>query len=100
MTDIPDIFQAMDEWNVMQAVMLKASGSIEWSFVSLLVAISLAVPLVIADVMSLGFRLAVWASLAPIVLLTVLLVRVFFVAAGISDKCTRVPALANSLSFG
>lgn len=40
MTDTPDIFQAMQEWNLMQAVMLKASGSIEWSFITLLLATS------------------------------------------------------------
>lgn len=38
--------------------------------------------------------------IVPELLVTLLLTRLFFVAAGISDKCARVPALVNSLSFG
>lgn len=100
MTDLPDILLAMQEWNVLQAVLLKASVSMEISFIAMLIAISFTVPLLMVDFLSLGARVEVVPCVVPICLVTVLLVRVFFVAAGISDKCARVPALVNSLSFG
>lgn len=66
----------------------------------MLIAIAFAIPLTLVDFLTLG---ASWRALMPLVpgLLTVsLLVRAFLVAAGITDKCVRVPALVNSLCFG
>lgn len=39
-------------------------------------------------------------QVSPVCLVLVLFVRVFLIGASISDKCARVPALVNSLSFG
>jgi len=100
LTNTQDISQAMKQWNILQAVMLKTSSSVEWSFIPMLLAIAFAVPLLMADFLTLG---ADWGALPPIVpgaLIMLLFVRAFLVAASITDKCARVPALVNSLCFG
>eukprot|EP00429_Kryptoperidinium_foliaceum_P029627 CAMPEP_0176152100 /NCGR_PEP_ID=MMETSP0120_2-20121206/77682_1 /TAXON_ID=160619 /ORGANISM="Kryptoperidinium foliaceum, Strain CCMP 1326" /LENGTH=709 /DNA_ID=CAMNT_0017489097 /DNA_START=6 /DNA_END=2136 /DNA_ORIENTATION=- len=101
MAEAPDVVQAMMEWNIVQAVLLKVSLSIEWSFLSMLFAIGFTMPLLLVDLFSLGNSLFIVAPVLPSFLLMAMLVRVgVFVAAGISDKCARVPALVNSLCFG
>jgi len=100
LANLPDLSQAMKTWNILQAVMLKTSSSVEGSFVAMLLAVAFAVPLSLADFLMLGAHLGALPPIVPGVLIILLFVRAFMVAASITDKCARVPALVNSLCFG
>jgi len=95
-----DSSQAMQDWNILQAVFIKSSSSVERGFMCMLVAISFAVPLSLADAMSMGAGWFAVNSLLPVALIVLLFARVFVAAASISDKCAHVPSLVNSLNFG
>jgi hypothetical protein len=86
---------AVQEWNVLQAVLRKASSSIEHCFFTLQTAAWFAVLFGYIDVAH-G-----WDSLVvPGGLVLLGLSRIFYCAAAITDKCAQVPSLVNSLYFG
>lgn len=95
-----DMVQAMRDWRVLQAALIRASCSMEWSFIVMLCVVSCAVPLLCADLVSLGGRWAAVPSVLPGALIVLTISRAFFAAASITEKCARVPALVNSFDFG
>lgn len=100
--DHPDIAEAIHDWNVLQALLRKASITIELSFVALQIGAAFAVPMFILDFAAMGSHSAASAvpTMLPGVLLATGILRTFFLAASITDKCVRIPSLINSLSFG
>ncbi|CAK0905142.1 unnamed protein product [Prorocentrum cordatum] len=89
------IMIAAQEWNVLQAVLRKASRSIEYCFFTLQTASWFAVLFGYIDVTYGSDSLVVPGGL---VLLG--LSRIFYCAAAITDKCAQVPSLVNSLYSG
>jgi len=96
----PVISDAAHQWNVLQAVLRKASGSIEHCFVVIQGVSAFAVPLLMADLFVLGPTRKSIPTLIPGATLTLGVLRLFFLAAAVTDKCSRVPSLLNSLHFG
>eukprot|EP00747_Dinoflagellata_sp_TGD_P077875 gnl/TRDRNA2_/TRDRNA2_159792_c2_seq1.p1 gnl/TRDRNA2_/TRDRNA2_159792_c2~~gnl/TRDRNA2_/TRDRNA2_159792_c2_seq1.p1 ORF type:complete len:167 (+),score=34.99 gnl/TRDRNA2_/TRDRNA2_159792_c2_seq1:1-501(+) len=97
-----DVTKAVREWNVLQAVIRKACGTIEYCFFALQTTVLFVVMFMVADVaLSAGEETASRLPLlVPGTMITVGIARIFFSAAAVTDKCARVPALVNSLSFG
>lgn len=98
--DWPDTSQAVHEWNVLQAVLRKASITVELCFLALQAGAAFALPLLVLDFLLLGLPVQALPSLLPGLLLACGALRLFFLAASITDKCARIPSLINSLSFG
>jgi hypothetical protein len=100
--DLADFEQAVREWNVLQAVLRKACGAIEYCFLALQTT-------VVSAMLLNGVGVALWKGddavrsglvLVPGAILVAAVIWLCFSAAAVSEKCTRVPALVNSLSFG
>lgn len=98
--DQEKIIEKVHVWNTMQAILRKASHAIELAFVTLQMTIG-------AIVFSIGIGVALFSEdiadvelFIPQGLVLMGFLRVFFVAASITDKCLRVPALINSLDTG
>mmetsp|Transcript_123431 Transcript_123431/g.356852 ORF Transcript_123431/g.356852 Transcript_123431/m.356852 type:complete len:692 (+) Transcript_123431:83-2158(+) len=87
-------------WNLTQAVLRKASDSIEADLLRLCIVVMVVAPLLVVDVGLLGLRDARMVMLIPGVLVAIAVLYLFLLAAGISEKCSRVPALVNSMSAG
>jgi len=90
------------EWNLLQAILRKVSVSVQKSF---LVLQSTALTMVLLAGSNLyrgdfrsGASAAAW--LCSSATLVVGVVFIFFKAAGVSERCMRMPALINSLDFG
>jgi len=98
--DSPDLPTTLDEWNVLQAVLRKTSAAIEHCFVILQLVMVFTMPLLLADLYMLGANHGTIAGLLPSICVLCGVLRTFTLAASITDKCTRVPALINTLSFG
>jgi len=98
--DNPDLAEAMHQWNVLQAVVRKACGTIERCFVVLMLTAVIMVPALIADFFVLNSDRSAIPTLIPGMVITIGIFRMLFMAAAVTDKCTRVPALVNALSFG
>jgi len=98
--DCPDLTTTLDEWNVLQAVLRKTSSAIECCFVALQVVMIFTMPLILADFYVLGASRNTVAKVLPSMCAFFAVLRMFTLAAMITDKCTRVPSLINSLSFG
>jgi len=95
-----DLGAVVHEWNVLQAILRKSSSTIELAFVALLCAVIFYLPLLTVDIFAFsGFRDSL-PALVPGLVACIGIVRLFFLAAAITDKCTRIPPLMNSLSFG
>lgn len=90
-----NLTKAVEEWNVLQAVLRKASRSIEYCFFALQTTAFFSVLLAFIDVAQGSEFLVV-----PGGLLLLGLTRIFYSAAAITDKCAHVPSLINSLHFG
>lgn len=90
-----DLTVAVREWNVLQAVLRKASNTIEYCFFALQTGVFAAVLLAFFDVTQ-GSVI----QIVPGALLFLGLTRIFYCAAAITDKCADVPSLINSLYFG
>jgi len=91
------VSEVAELWNVTQAVLRKASSSIEQCMLALGIAVACVVPLVLVDIVLDPNGTS--GPLAPsIVALGV--VHMAMTAAMITDKCLRVPALVNAVSFG
>jgi len=98
----PDLDESVREWNILQAVLRKGSSSLERMFLVLQTTALLGVLFGFSDA-ALGRpqntgRVA--AFMLSVSLLGVGIARLFFTAAQVTEKCSRVPPLINSLSFG
>jgi len=87
-------------WNLTQAVLRKASISVEKSLLVLCVVLAFIVPLLLVDVGILGTRSAPIPRLLPGLMVTIGVLYVLMLAGTISEQCARVPALINAISFG
>lgn len=94
-----EVEQVAHVWNVTQAILRKASSSVEKCSLLLFTIMALTVPLLL-----LAFDLdGSIASLGHIVqggLVSVGVLQALFVAATVSEQCARVPAFINAMSFG
>mmetsp|Transcript_30287 Transcript_30287/g.87301 ORF Transcript_30287/g.87301 Transcript_30287/m.87301 type:complete len:839 (-) Transcript_30287:307-2823(-) len=101
--DVLDTFRLPEvphAWNVTQAVLRKASSSIELCLVTLCVTLAFAIPLLLVDVQAFGGKMRTMLILLPGFIITCGVFYVLLLAALVSEKCARVPALINALSFG
>lgn len=98
--DCPDIAEVVHDWNVLQAVLRKASITIERCFVALQVGAALSVLTLVLDLLALDSRWDALPTLVPGLLTIFGILQHFFQAALVTDKCVRIPSLINSLSFG
>lgn len=88
-------------WNMTQATLRKASSAVQNCFFALFVVLAFTVPCLLADGLlgSSGDGQSAEA-LIPGLLVTAGILYALVLAAMISEKCTRVPALINAISFG
>jgi len=86
-------------WNMTQAVLRKASISVEHCLLVLCMILAMMVPLTLIDG-AFGARSAPLPTLLPGILIICGILYVFLLAAAISEQCTRVPALINAICFG
>mmetsp|Transcript_31426 Transcript_31426/g.70751 ORF Transcript_31426/g.70751 Transcript_31426/m.70751 type:complete len:939 (-) Transcript_31426:98-2914(-) len=95
----PCLETSVREWNILQAVLRRTSGAVSRGFLALqtttLVAVLLGVAAIVLDMNAAAFWQVL--SLSPLLVADALL---FFSATEVTEKCTRVPSLVNSLSFG
>jgi len=98
LTERPELDCCVREWNILQAVLRKASGAVEKGFVALQTTALVTVLLGVADLFLHGNLLS-WNLLA-FMLLALSEARLIFKSAEVTEKCIRLPSLINSLSFG
>lgn len=92
---------AVRRWNVLQAFLRKASGSMEYSVLALQTCFILSFLSSLVDAVGIeGPDQARSIYLIPGTLINLGLARIFFRAAAVTDTCLRVPSLINSISFG
>lgn len=84
-------------WNLTQAVLRKASSDMEKCLLVLGLVLAVAVPLLAADIALLR---ASGARLLPGLLVSCGITYALLVAAMVSERCARVPAFVNAISFG
>lgn len=94
-TDLQDVSHV---WNLTQAVLRKVSDSVETCFLTLCIVVMLVAPLLVVDVVLLGIQRSQMLLALPGWLVACAVAYMLFLAAGISEKCTRVPALVNAIS--
>eukprot|EP00445_Apocalathium_hangoei_P002398 CAMPEP_0203851334 /NCGR_PEP_ID=MMETSP0359-20131031/7294_1 /ASSEMBLY_ACC=CAM_ASM_000338 /TAXON_ID=268821 /ORGANISM="Scrippsiella Hangoei, Strain SHTV-5" /LENGTH=210 /DNA_ID=CAMNT_0050767347 /DNA_START=4 /DNA_END=636 /DNA_ORIENTATION=+ len=92
--------EAVQHWNVLQALLRRAAGGIELALIILLVMMAWLVAAFSLDYMGLESSLLTFRFQLPRILMQCGVLRVFITAAGVTDKCARVPSLINSFSFG
>jgi len=97
--DCSDLTMTVEEWNVLQAVLRKVSAAIEYCFIALQGVMLFTMPLILADFYLLGAGHSTLVKVLPSVFTMLAVLRMFALASIITDKCTRVPALINSLPF-
>lgn len=85
------------EWNMTQAVHRKASADVEPCLLALCSILALCIPLLVVDTALVGTRSA---HLLPGFLVSCGIIYALLAAAAVSEKCARVPALINAMSFG
>jgi len=95
------LLEAVPRWNKVQAILRKGSGSIQTCIFILSLTVLFTFLLGAVDVYQSSQQKSGYVStLIPGALLVVVVSRIFFKAAGVTDKCNRVPSLINSCSFG
>lgn len=87
-------------WNLTQAVVRKASDSVEAAFLVLCIVVMIVVPLLVIDIAFLGLRSSQLLLVLPGWLVACGVAYMLLLAAGISEKCTRVPSLVNAIFCG
>mmetsp|Transcript_90288 Transcript_90288/g.260170 ORF Transcript_90288/g.260170 Transcript_90288/m.260170 type:complete len:184 (-) Transcript_90288:291-842(-) len=92
------VSEVPNEWNVTQAVVRKSSNAIEHGLVGLWTVVGVSLPLTLVEAAALEKGSLLSALPACIVACGVLCAIVM--AAAISEKCARIPALINAVSFG
>lgn len=99
--ELPDFTEAVTEWNVLQAVIRKSCETIQYCFFALQTTTTVAALLNVVDITEQASADPVFfLELLPGTLIVLLVIRMFFCAGAVTDKCARVPSLVNSLSFG
>jgi len=91
---------AISDWNVLQAVLRKASGTIEHSFFCVLTSCFAALLLGVVDMERVSDRIG--RRLIPCLpgaLVILCVAHSFLRAASVTDRCARVPSLVNSFCF-
>lgn len=88
------------EWNLTQATLRRVSNAVENCFLALLVILLFTVPCLLADGMVGYCHSSSMSRFLPGLLITSGILYTLVMAAMVSEKCTRVPALINSISFG
>lgn len=84
-------------WNLTQAVLRKSSIDVEKCLLVLGFVLAVAVPLLVADIALLGVS---GARLVPGLLVCCGIIYALLVAAMVSERCGRIPAFVNAISFG
>lgn len=87
---------SVKEWNTLQAVLRKGSGAVERCFLVLQTTALAYVLLTMAGFLVHGVPMWWLASVALLVLSDA---RLFYAAAQVTETCSRVPPLINSMSF-
>jgi len=87
-------------WNMTQAILRKASVSVEHCLLVLCLIVVSTVPLLLVDVGVLRTYSAPTPAIVPALGITCGILYVLLLAATISEQCTSVPALVNAISFG
>lgn len=87
-------------WNLTQAVLRMASSCIDGPLVVLCIVLAASVPLTLLDMGILGANSAPVSILLPGLIITCGVLYALLLASTISEKCARVPALVNAISFG
>lgn len=87
-------------WNLTQAVLRKASTDLEACLLMMCMILAFSVPMFAADVAVLGVRGEDLPAFIPGLLTTCGSIYALMLAATVSEKCARVPALINAISFG
>jgi len=97
----PDLEDGVHDWNILQAVLRRASGAVELGFLVLQTALLMAVLIGITAVVLNEDEpwVHAWVVIA-VFPLAMVGARLFFKASEVTEKCTRVPPLINSLSLG
>lgn len=94
-----DFAEALREWNLVQAVCRTSCSSIQGCFIAQQATATAAALVCILEVTNgLGWEKVM--VLAPTLLVSLAMIRASVWAAAVTDKCTRVPMLVNSLSVG
>lgn len=96
----PCIASATKRWNILQALLRKASTTVELGLLVLLALAAFTVPAFVMDSIEIGSYSKMLRLQLPHVFIVCGVLRVFVVASAVTDKCMRVPALLNSLCFG
>lgn len=96
--ECPNVDCSVREWNILQAVLRKASGAVEKGFVVLQTTALVTSLLAIVDLLF-DDDSQFW-NLLSVALLGFGEARLIFKSAEVTEKCTRLPSLINSLSFG
>jgi len=94
------ISEATRDWNLLQAVLRKASAAIQLGLLAFLAVAAFAIPTFMLDYMLLGPSLATLQLQLPHLLVVVGVLRIFVMASTVTGKCMRVAPLINSLDFG
>lgn len=94
------LWEVAHVWNLTQAVLRKASHSVEHCLLALCGVVAFTVPSLIVEVGVLGGRSTALPAHLPGMLVTCGVLYVLLLAATISEQCARVPALINAISFG
>lgn len=97
----PDLDGTVHAWNILQAILRKASECVECCFFVLQTTTLGVVLLGVVDVVQNRNGPSEWFfTLIPGLLVTAGIAQIFFSAASVTDKCAHVPSLVNSLHFG
>lgn len=94
-----DYDQAIVEWNILQAVIRKVCRCIQYGFFVMQTTAVATVLLSIGD-LDATYESGEFVLLLPGAFVVIAIIRVFFLAGSVTDKCARVPALVNSLDVG
>jgi len=96
-----DLSKAMRDWKLIQAILRKYTANVEWTFIIEIGGALALLPAFTVDMITENSSPWRQASLAlPAVTIAAGTLHLCLVAASITGKCNRVPALVNALSFG
>eukprot|EP00445_Apocalathium_hangoei_P034699 CAMPEP_0203948210 /NCGR_PEP_ID=MMETSP0359-20131031/82936_1 /ASSEMBLY_ACC=CAM_ASM_000338 /TAXON_ID=268821 /ORGANISM="Scrippsiella Hangoei, Strain SHTV-5" /LENGTH=179 /DNA_ID=CAMNT_0050879715 /DNA_START=1 /DNA_END=540 /DNA_ORIENTATION=+ len=96
----PSMAEAVQDWNVLQALLRRAAGSVELALIILLAMMAWLLAAFSLDYVRLGSSLSTCKLQLPWILMLCGVLRVFMTAAGVTDRCARIPSLINSFCFG
>jgi len=100
LVDALHVSEAARDWNLLQAVLRKASSAVQLGLLSFLALAAFAIPVFMLDYVLLGPSLATLQLQLPHLLVVLGVLRIFIMASTVTGKCIRVAPLINSLDFG